>query len=75
MSVQNSRTCSINNKKFKHRSITVKLKEIKDEAEENAARLTEKLILKNCADWQLTSQLQQKKPANSEVIIKFSAAK
>lgn len=50
MSVQNSRTCSINNKKFKHRSITVKLKEIKDEAEENAARLTEKLILKNCAD-------------------------
>ena len=48
MSVQNSGTCSINNKKFKHRSITVKLQEIKDEAEEKAARLTEKLILKNC---------------------------
>lgn len=46
----------------------MKLKEIKDEAEENAARLTEKLILKHCADWQLTSQLKQKKPANSEVI-------
>ena len=68
MSVQDSRTCNINNKKFKHRNKTVKLQENKDEAEEKAARLSEKLILKKMTDWQLTSQLKQKKPANSEII-------
>lgn len=50
MSVQDSRTCNINNKKFKHRNKTVKLQENKDEAEEKAARLTEKLILKKMTD-------------------------
>ena len=35
-----------NNKKFKHRNITVKLQKTKDEEKEKAAKIKEKLILK-----------------------------